>query len=128
MEAETIAQVVHETIRAYQKVLGQPVNPTWEHATWERESTTEAVRFAMADPTPGQQHAKWMESRLADGWTLGPVKDNVAKTNPALVPFDQLPASEQAKDALVIAITSALKDVQFPAEQARAAGTEGAGQ
>lgn len=108
--AERIAPVVHEAVRAYQRVLGQPVNPAWDEATWERESTVEAVRFALADPTTGQQHEKWMAERLGQGWTFGPVKDNTAKTNPALVPFAELPATEQAKDALVIAITRALNE------------------
>ena len=28
---------------------------------------------------------------MADGWSYGPVHDNVAKQNPLLVPWDQLP-------------------------------------
>jgi hypothetical protein len=110
LKAEQIAPVVHEAIRAYQKVLGQKASPPWEEATWEKESTLEAVKFALADPTPGQQHNQWMQERLAAGWTWGPQKDNDAKTNPALVPFEELPESEQAKDTLLIAISRALKD------------------
>jgi hypothetical protein len=111
LQPEQIAPVVHEAIRAYQKVLGQKPSPAWEDATWEKESTLEGVKFALADPTPGQQHNQWMEERLAAGWTWGPQKDSDAKTNPTLVPFEQLPESEQAKDTLLIAITRALKDV-----------------
>lgn len=103
-------------MRAYQKVLGQKVSPPWEEATWEKDSTLQAVKFALADPTPGQQHKQWMEERLAAGWTWGPHKDNDKKTNPALVPFEQLPPSEQAKDTLVIAIARALKDAQLTVE------------
>lgn len=114
MKAEQIAPVVHEAIRAYQKVLGQKVSPPWDEATWEKDSTLEAVNFALADPTPGQQHNQWMEERLAAGWTWGPEKDNDAKTNPALVPFEELPPSEQAKDTLLIVITRALKDTETP--------------
>ena len=55
-----------------------------------------------------------MEERLAAGWTWGPEKDNDAKTNPALVPFEELPPSEQAKDTLLIVITRALKDTETP--------------
>ena len=112
MTAEQIAPIVHEAIRAFQKVLGQEPSPPWEEATWQRESTLEGVNFALSDPTPGHQHDQWMEERLAAGWTWGPEKDNEAKTNPTLVPFAKLPESEQAKDILLIAITNALKDVQ----------------
>lgn len=111
---EQIAPVVHEAIRAYQKQLGQPVNPPWDEATWEKESTIEAVRFALDSPAPGQQHAKWMDDRIAAGWTYGPVKDSVAKTNPALRPFQELPESEKAKDSIVIALTQALRGVTMP--------------
>lgn len=112
LTAQQIAPVVHEAIRAYQKVLGQPVNPSWEEATWEKASTLEAVQFALNDPTPGLQHAQWTQARLSAGWTYGPVKDNSLKTNPALVPFDQLPQTEKAKDSLVIAITRALAEAK----------------
>lgn len=107
---ERIAPVVHEAIRQWQRVNGQPVSPPWEEATWERESTREAVVLALANPTPGQQHEKWLNERLAQGWVWGPVKDTERKTNPALVPFDRLPEVEKAKDYLVIAIVQALKD------------------
>ncbi|MDX1548109.1 MAG: RyR domain-containing protein [Rhodothermales bacterium] len=107
-ELEHIATVAHEAMRAWQRVNGQPVSPAWEDATWERESTTEAVRLALHDPTPGRQHERWRAERLAQGWTYGPVKDVAAKTNPALVPFDELPPVEIAKDHLIIAITQAL--------------------
>ena len=113
MTAEQIAPVVHEAIRAYQKVLGQKMSPSWDEATWEKDSTLEAVKFALADSTPGRQHNQWMLERLAGGWTWGPEKDNDAKKNPALVPFEELPESEQAKDTLIIAITSALKDASL---------------
>jgi hypothetical protein len=49
-----------------------------------------------------------MNERIAQGWTYGPVKDNAAKTNPTLVPFDQLPEVEIAKDRVFIALTQAL--------------------
>jgi 16S rRNA U1498 N3-methylase RsmE len=53
---EKIAPVVHEAMRQCQRVNGQPVSPPWDEATWEQESTREAVALALADPTPGQQH------------------------------------------------------------------------
>src|ERR1035438_8271175 len=97
VKEEQIAPVVHEAIRAYQKVLGQKPSPPWDEATWEKDSTLEAVKFALADPTPGQQHNQWMAERLAAGWKWGPQKDNDAKTNPMLVPFEQLPRSEERR-------------------------------
>lgn len=108
---EKIAVVVHEAMRAWQRVNGQHVSPAWEEATWERESTIEAVRDALNNPTPGRQHERWREERLAQGWTYGPEKDTEAKTNPALVPFEELPTVEIAKDHLLIGITQTLAAV-----------------
>jgi hypothetical protein len=105
---DAIARVTHDAIRAYQAVLGQPVTPAWEDATWERDSSRAAVRFALEGRGSGAQHEEWMRARLTDGWTYGDVKDVEKKTNPALLPFDQLPKAEQVKDALVIAIVQAL--------------------
>jgi RyR domain len=108
MKSEQIAPVVHEAIRAYQGVLGQKQAPAWPDCTWEKQATIDGVELAMIDPSPGASHRKWMEGRIAEGWTYGPVKDAALKTNPTLVPFDELPPEEIAKDYLVIAITQAL--------------------
>lgn len=43
-------------------------------------------------------HDVWAAGRIAEGWTLGEVKDPAAKTTPLLVPYDQLPESEKAYD------------------------------
>jgi hypothetical protein len=43
----------------------------------------------------------------ADGWRYGKVKDPARKTHPTL-PWDELPAEQQLKDRLFIAIVQAL--------------------
>jgi len=47
-------------------------------------------------------------AKIADGWQLGETKDPVAKTHPALVPYEHLSAEVQAKDAVFAAIVLAL--------------------
>ena len=111
MESSKIAAVVHEAIRALQGQLGQKQSPAWENCTWEKQATIDGVELALVDPSPGASHRKWMAGRLADGWSYGPVKDAQLKTNPTLVPFEQLPPEEIAKDHLVIAITGVLAGV-----------------
>lgn len=115
MTPEQIAPIVHEAIRGMQKACHQNVSPSWDEATWEKDSTIDNVKLAMTSPTPGQAHQNWMEERLAQGWTYGEVRDNDFKTNPSLVPFDKLPDYEKAKDSIVISLTSILRDVQLPA-------------
>ena len=43
-------------------------------------------------------HENWAQSRLAEGWVLGPVRDDEKKTTPCLIPYDQLPELEKEYD------------------------------
>ena len=45
-------------------------------------------------------HEHWVRQRLADGWVLGPTRDDLRKEHPGLVPYDQLPESEKPYDRL----------------------------
>jgi hypothetical protein len=38
-----------------------------------------------------REHQRWFDERTAMGWTLGPVKDERAKTTPLLVPWAEVP-------------------------------------
>ena len=49
-----------------------------------------------------------MESKLADGWVYGEVKDPVKKEHPCLVAFEELPVEQQAKDYIFKAVVDAL--------------------
>ena len=108
---EVVARAVHEAVRAYQGALGEAEARPWSAAEWEREATLEAVELAIKNPTPGAQHEEWCASKRRAGWRFGPIKDESKKTHPSLVPFEQLSATEQRKDAIIISISQALKDV-----------------
>ena len=43
-------------------------------------------------------HEVWAASRLAQGWTYGPVRDDAAKQTPCLVPYADLPEEEKQYD------------------------------
>lgn len=43
-------------------------------------------------------HEVWSQNRLNDGWTYGPVRDDVRKQHPCLVPYEELPESEKDYD------------------------------
>jgi hypothetical protein len=43
-------------------------------------------------------HDLWAQQRLAQGWTYGPQRDDGAKKHPCLVPYEELPESEQEYD------------------------------
>ena len=43
-------------------------------------------------------HDTWVRIRKAQGWTIGPQRDDVRKEHPCLVPYDQLPEDEKESD------------------------------
>ena len=43
-------------------------------------------------------HDNWAQQRVADGWTLGPKRDDARKQHPSLLPYDQLPEPEKQYD------------------------------
>ena len=43
----------------------------------------------------GNGHKRWCQHRKQDGWVHGPEKDAVKKTNPDLLPWDELPEDEK---------------------------------
>lgn len=45
-----------------------------------------------------QVHENWAAGRIAEGWTYGEVRDDVKKTTPCLVPYDELPENEKEYD------------------------------
>ena len=44
------------------------------------------------------EHIRWMQEKLANGWAFSPVYDNEKKHHPMLVPYEELPPEEQQKD------------------------------
>lgn len=43
-------------------------------------------------------HDVWAESRIKQGWTYGPQRDDVLKKHPCLVPYQELPDEEKQYD------------------------------
>lgn len=108
-----IAQVCHEANRAVQVIANDPnINQAWPIVSEEmRESAREGVRAVLeADRTPAEMHALWSESKLLSGWVYGPVKDEMAKTHPCLVPYEDLDEGQRLKDRVFIHIITAFQE------------------
>lgn len=43
-------------------------------------------------------HEVWAKTRIEQGWTFGPVRDDANKRHPCLVPYSELPESERVFD------------------------------
>lgn len=109
---EDIARVAHEVNRAYSQALGDHSHPRWEDAPeWQRASARMGVDLhTMGDFGPEASHISWCNQKVEDGWVYGPEKDPDRKTHHCLVPFDQLPREQQAKDFIFRAVVHALRE------------------
>lgn len=43
-------------------------------------------------------HDTWAAGRISEGWTYGETRDDVRKTSPCLVPYEELPENEKEYD------------------------------
>lgn len=112
MNIEQIARVCHEVNRAYCEALGDHSQVPWEEAPgWQKDSAMLGVELHKNNPAAGPEasHISWMQQKLSEGWVYGPVKDAEKKEHPCIVPFDQLPVEQQAKDFIFRAVVYALK-------------------
>lgn len=108
---DRIARVCHEVNRAYCQALGDDSQPSWEDApAWQRESARMGVDLHLSgDFGPEVSHISWMKQKVDDGWVYGPTKDPELKQHPCIVPFDQLPREQQAKDFIFRGVVHAMK-------------------
>ncbi len=97
---EVCACAAHEANRAYCRAFGDDTQPSWVDAPeWQKSSALAGVTEVLVNKrTPEQLHESWMAMKLAEGWTLGPVKDAEKKRHPCLVPYAELSPEQQKKD------------------------------
>jgi len=106
-----IAKVCHEANRAFCEVLGDNSQVPWEEAPdWQIETCIDGVKFCIDnyDLPDSASHENWLVYKAIAGWKYGPIKDEKKKKHPCMVPFEELPADQQAKDALFAGIVRAL--------------------
>jgi len=56
------------------------------------------VLMELAELMAENVHDVWAKTRLEQGWTYGPERDDANKKHPCLIPYDQLPEEEKVYD------------------------------
>jgi hypothetical protein len=111
MKAVDIAAVCHEANKQFCQALGDHSQLPWGVAPqWQRDSAVNGVLFNLGNPDApaSASHDSWLEEKRNAGWTYGPIKDADLKQHPCFVPYEALPAEQQAKDHLFKGIVAAL--------------------
>ena len=114
MNIVQIAELAHETNRAYCRLIGDDSQPSWQDAPeWQRNSAISGVEFHLQNPdaAPCRSHEEWLRTKKAEGWKYGPVKDPEKKEHPCCVPYDELPLEQRIKDTLFASIVSATRSL-----------------
>lgn len=52
----------------------------------------------LAEQMAKNVHEVWSQTRIAQGWTYGPERNDDAKKHPCLLPYEQLPEEEKVYD------------------------------
>ena len=109
-DVEDIARICHDADRALQIALGEAPNNDWANTSADiKESVVTGVIAATQEGmTPAKLHRAWVLERTKSGYVYGEVKDHDKKTHPCLVPYEDLPSEQRAKDVLFFSIVLAL--------------------
>ena len=108
---ESIAMVSHEANGVWSENHGDDSQPLWEDAPdWQKESAIQGVAGIRSGRirVPHESHKSWLAQKESDGWVYGEVKDAEAKTHPCMVPYDDLPLEQRAKDTIFFGIVNLL--------------------
>lgn len=110
MNVTQLAKVVHEANRAYCQALGDESQVSWDDAPeWQRASAVNGVEGILTGKItrPEESHESWLAEKERTGWKYGPVKNAETKEHPCFVPYAELPANQQTKDAIFFAVVRA---------------------
>ena len=111
MKCDEIAKVCHEVNRALCEATGDYSQVPWDEAPdWQRDSAISGVLAIIRGDVmgPSESHENWLKQKIAEGWKYGPIKHVESKHHPCLLPFDELPRSQQLKGSLFFEIVTHL--------------------
>lgn len=124
MKRILIAMTAHAINAAYCRAMGDDSQVDWDDAPeWQKNSALAGVDMHLANPdaTPENSHESWLAQKVAEGWTYGEEKDAEAKTHPCILPYDELPEFQKAKDHI---FRAAVHEVERAIDAAFDAGME----
>lgn len=107
---ERCARAAHNTLVTYCKLAGDYSIKEWDDAEgWQRDDTVKMVKAVLrGGHSPAEEHGRWFKTKVDKGYVYGAEKnDDAGKgalTNPAMVPYKELPLYQRMKDNLLMVV------------------------
>lgn len=113
MKVIVIAGAAHALLASIGQLFGEEVIAWDDTEELYKQGLIAGVTtyFENSELTPEQEHQKWLDAKMADGWVYGEAVDTTPKTHPLILPFAELPMEHRAKATILHAAVHALKGV-----------------
>ena len=92
-----IAQADHIPVKV-RELLQRNCALTLESVELSARRFGELERSGGLKPFLALEHNRWMRNQYLHGWAYGPVRDNMQKIHPLMVPYEALPDHQKDKD------------------------------
>ena len=109
---EQIAKTAHSVHRAYCIANNISTQPEWDSVEQEhKEVVYNSIKSILNGEISSleESHNKFVESKKSQGWTYGQQYDITKKTNPRLVPFENLNLSQKTKEMIFFECVNSFK-------------------
>jgi hypothetical protein len=106
-----VAMLCHEVNRTFCNYLKDSSQLPWDDSPpWQQDSAINGVMFRLLNPgiEPHDMHNNWMAEKLSGGWKYGATKSPETKEHPCMMPYDDLPKAQQAKDTLFMTVVDTM--------------------
>ena len=106
-----IAKIARNIDRMYCASINDTIPEMWERCTEsEKDKTLRGISYHLQnDLSPEDSHMNWVKQKIAEGWCYDMNYDPVLKLSPHLIPYNQLPVEQRAKDHIFRALVRGLK-------------------
>jgi len=107
-----VGKICHEVHRAYCKEINSKTQPEWVNITNQhKEVILNSVKQILDGKinSPDESHNNFIKVKEEQGWVYSEKYSIENKTNPRLVPFENLSSKDRMKEILFFTIVSSFK-------------------
>lgn len=111
-------RAAYEASRSWCLSIGDDTHEPYDNlSTAEKAPIRESVIGILQGNIPEQAHEDWRRRKIADGWSWGSEKDDVRKTHPALLPYEELDLEQRVKNDIWCGVTQLMQKIYWTSPQ-----------